>query len=115
MSAPDFVKKSALANAGGWLDVDKGTLRHVRFPKVFGLGDASSLPTSKTGAAIRKQAPVAAARRAARSPRADWSRSRRAEGSRFFEHHGRRRIISGGVSVCGDALMPSVFRATSEP
>lgn len=61
MSAPDFVKKSALANAGGWLDVDKGTLRHVRFPKVFGLGDASSLPTSKTGAAIRKQAPVAAA------------------------------------------------------
>ena len=28
------------------------------FPNVFALGDASSLPTSKTGAAIRKQAPV---------------------------------------------------------
>ncbi|MBL8748177.1 MAG: NAD(P)/FAD-dependent oxidoreductase [Planctomycetes bacterium] len=61
MSAPDFVKKSELANSAGWLDVDKGTLRHVRFPKVFGLGDASSLPTSRTSAAIRKQAPVAAA------------------------------------------------------
>ncbi len=60
-SAPDFVRKSALANAAGWVDVDKETLRHVRFPNVFSLGDASSLPTSKTGAAIRKQAPVAVA------------------------------------------------------
>jgi sulfide:quinone oxidoreductase len=58
MSAPDFIKKSALANSDGWVDVDKGTLQHVRFPNVFGLGDSSSLPTSKTGAAIRKQAPV---------------------------------------------------------
>jgi sulfide:quinone oxidoreductase len=30
----------------------------VRYPEVFSLGDASNLPTSKTGAAIRKQAPV---------------------------------------------------------
>ena len=58
MSAPDFIKGSALANADGWVDVDKNTLQHVRFPNVFSLGDASSLPTSKTGAAIRKQAPV---------------------------------------------------------
>ncbi len=58
MSAPDFIKKSALTNADGWVDVDKATLQHVRFPNVFSLGDASSLPTSKTGAAIRKQAPV---------------------------------------------------------
>lgn len=58
MSAPDFIKQSALANADGWVDVDKATLQHVRFPNVFSLGDASSLPTSKTGAAIRKQAPV---------------------------------------------------------
>lgn len=58
MSAPDFVKSGPLANADGWVDVDKFTLQHVRFPNVFSLGDASSLPTSKTGAAIRKQAPV---------------------------------------------------------
>lgn len=58
MSAPDFIKRSPLADAAGWVDVDKFTLQHTRFPNVFALGDASSLPTSKTGAAIRKQAPV---------------------------------------------------------
>ena len=57
-SAPDFVRQSPLANADGWVDVDKATLRHTKYPNVFALGDASSLPTSKTGAAIRKQAPV---------------------------------------------------------
>lgn len=57
-SAPDFVKHSPLANAAGWVDVDKHTLQHVRYPTVFSLGDASGLPTSKTGAAVRKQAPV---------------------------------------------------------
>lgn len=58
MSAPDFIKRSPLADAGGWVDVDKFTLQHARFPNVFALGDASNLPTSKTGAAIRKEAPV---------------------------------------------------------
>jgi sulfide:quinone oxidoreductase len=58
MSAPDFIKASPVANADGWVEVDKGTLQHVRFPNVFSLGDCSNLPTSKTGAAIRKQAPV---------------------------------------------------------
>ncbi len=55
---PDIIRNSPLANAAGWVDVDKYTLQHVRYPNVFGLGDASSLPTSKTGAAIRKQTPV---------------------------------------------------------
>ncbi len=58
MSAPDFVAGSELADEGGWVDVDKHTLQHTRFANVFGIGDASSLPTSKTGAAVRKQAPV---------------------------------------------------------
>ncbi|MEZ4410300.1 MAG: FAD/NAD(P)-binding oxidoreductase [Polyangiales bacterium] len=57
-SAPDFVKKSPLADAAGWVEVDKHTLQHKRYPDVWSLGDASSLPTSRTGAAIRKQAPV---------------------------------------------------------
>ena len=57
-SAPDFVKNSPLANAAGWVDVDKNTLQHVRFANVFSLGDAAGLPTAKTGAAIRKQVPV---------------------------------------------------------
>lgn len=60
MSAPDCVKNSPLANAAGWVDVDKATTRHVRYPNVFSLGDASGLPTSKTAAAIRAQMPVLA-------------------------------------------------------
>lgn len=56
--APDFVAQSPLANEGGWVEVDKATTQHVRYPNVFSLGDASSLPTSKTAAAVRKQAPV---------------------------------------------------------
>jgi sulfide:quinone oxidoreductase len=60
MSAPDFIKKSPLAVSapGGWVDVHKHTLQHNRYPNIFSLGDASSLPTSKTAAAIRKEAPV---------------------------------------------------------
>lgn len=55
-SAPDVVERSELAAESGWLDVDKHTLQHPRFASVFGLGDASSLPTAKTGAAVRWQA-----------------------------------------------------------
>jgi sulfide:quinone oxidoreductase len=55
---PDFIRTSPLANAEGWVDVDTETTRHVRYPNVFSIGDASSLPTSKTAAAVRKQAPV---------------------------------------------------------
>jgi sulfide:quinone oxidoreductase len=58
MSAPDVIKRSPLANETGWVAVDKFTLQHPRFANVFGIGDCSGLPTSKTGAAVRKQAPV---------------------------------------------------------
>ncbi len=58
MSAPDFIKNGPLANEAGWIDVDKYTTQHNKYKNVFSIGDASSLPNSKTGAAIRKQAPV---------------------------------------------------------
>jgi sulfide:quinone oxidoreductase len=60
-SAPDWVKATALAdpeNPNGYVQVDKHTLQHTRYPNVFAIGDAGSTPNSKTGAAIRKQAPV---------------------------------------------------------
>ncbi len=57
-SAPDFIKQSKLANEAGWVDVDKYTLQHTRYPNVFALGDAAGTPNAKTGAAVRKQAPV---------------------------------------------------------
>ena len=58
MSAPDFIADNPLAAEDGFVEVDPGTLQHTRFDNVFALGDNSNLPTSKTGAAIRKQAPV---------------------------------------------------------
>ncbi|MCA8959097.1 MAG: NAD(P)/FAD-dependent oxidoreductase [Planctomycetes bacterium] len=61
MGPPDVIKQSALADAGGWVGVDAHSLRHAKFPNVYSLGDCSSLPTSKTGAAIRKQAPTVVA------------------------------------------------------
>jgi sulfide:quinone oxidoreductase len=60
-SAPDFVKNSPLAvadNPLGWVDVDKYTLQHNKFPNIFACGDAANTPNAKTGAAIRKQVPV---------------------------------------------------------
>ncbi len=61
MSAPDFIKNSPLAASTGWVEVNKLTTQHVRYDNVFALGDCSNLPTSKTGAAIRKQAPTTVA------------------------------------------------------
>ncbi len=60
-SAPDFISQSPLAGANGWLDVDEHTLRHKRYANVFGIGDCTSTPNSKTAAAIKAQAPVVAA------------------------------------------------------
>lgn len=57
-SAPDFIRNSPLANQAGWVDVDKYTLQHNKYPNVFSLGDAAGLPNSRTGAAVRKEAPV---------------------------------------------------------
>ena len=59
-SAPDWIKSSPLStgDALGYVEVDKYTMQHVRYPNVFALGDAGSTPNSKTGAAVRKQAPA---------------------------------------------------------
>jgi sulfide:quinone oxidoreductase len=56
----DVVRSSPLANAAGWIEVDPATLRHVRYPNVFALGDAASTSNAKTAAAIRIQVPVVA-------------------------------------------------------
>jgi len=63
-SAPDWIKASPLADPNdprGYVEVNRHTLVHSRFPNIIALGDAGSTPNSKTGAAIRKQAPVAVA------------------------------------------------------
>ncbi|MFC5929537.1 NAD(P)/FAD-dependent oxidoreductase [Cryobacterium melibiosiphilum] len=57
-SAPDWLKHTALPAAGtreGFVEVDPETLRHVRFPNVWSLGDAAATSNSKSGGALRKQ------------------------------------------------------------
>lgn len=67
MGTPDFVRNSPFAitegelRHGGWAKVDNETLINQDYPNVVIFGDAAGLGTSKTGAAIRMQAPVAAA------------------------------------------------------
>ncbi|GAA5959895.1 hypothetical protein JCM21900_005997 [Sporobolomyces salmonicolor] len=57
-TSPDFVKNSPLADAAGWVAVDPATTQSTKFNNIFSLGDASSMPNSKTAAAISSQAPV---------------------------------------------------------
>jgi sulfide:quinone oxidoreductase len=59
-TTPDFVRKSSLVNAAGWIEVSEQTLQHVRYPNIFALGDACSASNAKTAAAVRKQAPTVA-------------------------------------------------------
>ncbi len=47
-----------VADAAGWVDVDKSTTQHNKYKNIFSIGDASSLPNSKTAAAITAQVPV---------------------------------------------------------
>ncbi|KAI0396624.1 FAD/NAD(P)-binding domain-containing protein [Xylariaceae sp. FL0594] len=54
----DWVAKSKIADSAGWVDVDKSTTQHTKYKNIFSIGDASSLPNSKTAAAITAQVPV---------------------------------------------------------
>ena len=78
-SAPDWLKSSPLAasgDPGGFVEVDPRTLRHIRYPKVWALGDAADTTNSKSGGALRKQTATVAknvvAVRAGRPPTARY-------------------------------------------
>ena len=65
-TAPDFVRQSGLSwtegplAAEGWAQTDKSTLVHPRYASsIVCVGDVAGIPTSKTSAAVRKQAPIA--------------------------------------------------------
>jgi len=58
MGPLDVIRVSPIADGAGWVNVDKNTLRHIEYGNVWSLGDSSSLPTSKTAAAITAQVPV---------------------------------------------------------
>jgi sulfide:quinone oxidoreductase len=52
MSPHEFLSKSLLADANGFVDVNKETLQHKKYPNIFAIGDCTNIPTSKTAAAI---------------------------------------------------------------
>lgn len=61
--APKVVRESGLSWADkwvdqGWIEVDQGTLRHLRYPNVFGLGDINGVPKGKTAASVKWQMTV---------------------------------------------------------
>ncbi|CAH2037056.1 unnamed protein product, partial [Iphiclides podalirius] len=59
MSPPTCLAKcEELVTGDGFLDVDKHTLQHKRFPNVYGIGDCTSTPNSKTAAAVARQSYV---------------------------------------------------------
>jgi len=45
--------------ADGWMEVDRHTMRHIRYPQVFGVGDVAGVPKGKTAASVKFQVPVA--------------------------------------------------------
>jgi len=49
---PKFIRESGLGDAAGYVDVDKYTLQHKKHKNIWSLGDCSSLPNSKTAAAV---------------------------------------------------------------
>lgn len=65
MRAPEVVRNSPLPwqsgpwAGDGWVEVDRHTLRHVRFPEVFAVGDVAGVPKGKTAASVKWQVPVA--------------------------------------------------------
>ncbi|MDJ0993749.1 MAG: FAD/NAD(P)-binding oxidoreductase [Dinoroseobacter sp.] len=61
--APEFVVQSGLAWADkwtdqGWVECDKATMRHLRYPEIFALGDVAGVPKGKTAASVKWQVPV---------------------------------------------------------
>ncbi|CAH0701033.1 unnamed protein product [Spodoptera exigua] len=59
MKTPDFLRSNQkLTDENGFLDVDKFTLQSNRYPNIYGIGDCTSTPNSKTAAAIAPQSYV---------------------------------------------------------
>jgi sulfide:quinone oxidoreductase len=61
--APQVVCEAGLSWADkwvdeGWMEVDMKTLRHLRFPDIFAIGDVAGVPKGKTAASVKWHQPV---------------------------------------------------------
>ena len=62
--APEVVRQSGLSWADkwtdqGWVECDMASLRHLRYPEIWALGDVAGVPKGKTAASVKWQVPVA--------------------------------------------------------
>ena len=55
------IQDSGLGDERGWVPVDKNTLRHTGFDRIWAIGDTTSIPISKSGLVAHYEASVAAA------------------------------------------------------
>jgi sulfide:quinone oxidoreductase len=54
------IEESRLGDERGWIPVDKNTLAHTKFAHIWAIGDATSIPISKSGSVAHYEASVAA-------------------------------------------------------
>lgn len=53
MCTPNVLHENKeLTTSSGFLNVSKDTLQHLKYPNVFGIGDCTTTPNSKTAAAV---------------------------------------------------------------
>jgi len=56
MGSPSALSSNKeLTDAAGFLNVNKETLQHTKYPNIFGIGDCTSVPVAKTAAAVAAQ------------------------------------------------------------
>jgi sulfide:quinone oxidoreductase len=55
------IEDSGLGDERGWVPVDKNTLKHTKFERIWAIGDTTSIPISKSGSVAHYEASVAAA------------------------------------------------------
>ncbi len=55
------IEDSRLGDERGWVPVDKNTLKHAAFDNIWAIGDATSIPISKSGSVAHYEANVVAA------------------------------------------------------
>lgn len=61
--APQVVRDAGLSWSDkwvgeGWMEVDMKTLRHLRYPDIFAIGDVAGVPKGKTAASVKWHQPV---------------------------------------------------------
>src|SRR6266540_1379571 len=55
------IEDSGLGDGRGWVPVDRNTLKHAKFERIWAIGDTTNIPISKSGSVAHYEASVAAA------------------------------------------------------